>query len=113
MSEEEVMKVVDQDSSRVRVRPSWSKQRAKLRRRRLSPDALKWMSQLPKKVRPFQLARLHPQIVNEISKRWDDTVLCDRYFAELIVFPAMKRQRLSPQLAAEIADLAWYRSEFS
>jgi hypothetical protein len=51
----------------------------------LNRDAIRWLAQLPDEVRPIELGREFPRIVNTIAAKWADFNGCRQGFQFVIV----------------------------
>lgn len=68
----------------------------------LSPEAIRWMAELPDHVRPVELGRSFPRVVNTIAAKWFDAVGCRRYLNSLEFDDRGGRQGFSFGLVQEI-----------
>lgn len=79
----------------------------------LLSETVTWMAQLPRTLRPFNLATQYPRIANEICRRWKLSARCEAYIKELLIVDrdGQKRQGFPPLVASEIAALACHHLE--
>jgi hypothetical protein len=82
------------------------------RSRRYSPPeplqdvTVEWLAQLPKRLRPQELARQFPRIANKLCGLWADPVRCNGYLTELLMDTRDGTREGFPMVvAAEIAAL--------
>ena len=75
----------------------------------LLPRTLKWLMLLPQNIRPFNLARCYPRILNEVCEQWGLKANCGRYLERLLKVDGTKREGFPPHVASEIIALAAYR----
>ena len=59
----------------VRMRPATTK---------LKKEVFVWLLSLPENVRPIQLAKNFPHIVNQTAALWDDFYACEHYLHNLL-----------------------------
>lgn len=59
----------------IRLRPATTK---------LKKEAVTWLISLPESVRPVELAKKFPHIVNQIASLWDDFYTCEHYLHNLL-----------------------------
>jgi hypothetical protein len=71
----------------------------------LSEAAMTWLAVLPADVRPTELPRAYPRIVNRLCELWAHTAECDRYFDELTRDRRGKRKGFPAAVAQELAGL--------
>ncbi len=64
-----------------------------------------WITALPAKVQPHELARHYPRIANRICALWDEPIPCTQYLKELMIVRRAKRQGFPGNIAGEIGAL--------
>lgn len=75
----------------------------------LNRNAIRWLAQLPEEVRPLELGRKYPRIVNTIATKWVDFVDCPRYLDSLQMDDRRGgRQGFSFEIVQEIGKLREY-----
>lgn len=78
----------------------------------LSDAAFKWLASLPKAVRPIELGRCFPRIVNRFAMMWAYPDAVDAYLQELLIDQRGTRRGFPPLIAKELAELrAYFDSE--
>jgi hypothetical protein len=90
------VKVVDWSQRRASVGPKAS----------IELTTVEWISALPVKVRPHELASHYPRIANRICALWDEPIPCTQYLKELMIVRRAKRQGFPGNIAREIGGLA-------
>ena len=90
----------------------WKKSRraADVRDRLLTPAATAWLEHLPADVRPLDLPRAYPRIVNDLAEVWNNTNLCLKLLAELVVDERGGRRGFPSRIALEIVALREHRA---
>lgn len=85
----------------------WSRVRGNGRTqdRALSRVASAWMLKLPKDVRPTKTAESYPHVLNRLALCWDDPLLADRVYDELLIDRRGKRRGFPPAVARELLAL--------
>lgn len=79
--------------------------------RRAAPDrsltslAHTWLAKLPPRYQPLSTVRLHPHIVNRLTQLWQDTILLNAYFHELLLGTRKGRAGFSLGVLTELTDL--------
>lgn len=71
----------------------------------LAPQTIRWMAELPAHVRPVELGRSFPRIVNAIAAKWFDAVGCRDYMNGLQFDDRGGRQGFSFEVVQEISAL--------
>ncbi len=71
----------------------------------LSAAAFKWLAALPKGVRPIELGRSFPRIVNQFAAMWPYPDAVDAYLQELLIDQRGNRQGFPLPIAIELANL--------
>jgi hypothetical protein len=96
------------DGPRVEVKAvDWSQRRAPASSTvSIEPATVGWMSALPAKVRPHELASLYPRIANRLCALWDEPIPCTHYLKELMIVRRAKRKGFPGDIAREIGGLA-------
>lgn len=74
----------------------------------LSTAAFKWLAALPRAVRPIELGRCYPRIVNRFAAMWPYPDAVDAYMQELLIDQRGTRKGFAPSIAKEIAELRAY-----
>jgi hypothetical protein len=69
---------------------------------------VRWLAELPEKVRPTQTATRYPHIANALNSRWLTPVACRAYFEELLLDDRVDRQGFPPAVARELVMLQDY-----
>lgn len=77
----------------------------------MNPRALAWMASLPSRVRPLELGRRHPRLVNQLALCWKDLELTERIFVSLIVDDRGSRQGFAPAVLAELMNLREFHGD--
>jgi hypothetical protein len=69
-----------------------------------------WLSELPVRVRPLELARQFPRIANKLCVLWTDRMLCNQYLTDLLIDSRDgSREGFPLAVAAELAALSgWF-----
>lgn len=96
-----------------RLDPSeWLKRRrpAEVRDRLLTPAASHWLEQLPPDVRPAELPRAYPRVVNNLAEVWNNPSACQALLVDLMVDQRGGRRGFPAAVAVEIAALRDHRS---
>lgn len=68
----------------------------------LRPDAVRWMAELPGHVRPVELGRRFPRIINTLAAKWFDAIGCQRYLNSLQFDDRGGREGFSFEIVQEI-----------
>ena len=95
-----------------RLDPSeWIKRRrpAEARDRLLTPMADSWLDQLPREVRPLDLPRAYPRVVNQIAEVWNNNDACMAFLADLIVDRRGGRRGFPARVALELVAVRDHR----
>ncbi|MFJ4290877.1 hypothetical protein ACIP1U_13980 [Cupriavidus sp. NPDC089707] len=71
----------------------------------LRRETIRWMAELPEAVRPVELGRAFPRIINTIAAKWFDAVGCRHYLNGLQFDDRGGRQGFSFAIVQEIAAL--------
>lgn len=72
----------------------------------LQEATLRWIGELPEKVRPVELARLFPRVANKLCGLWIDPLLSDAYLTSLLMDSRDGgREGFPMAVAAELAAL--------
>lgn len=71
----------------------------------LRSEAIRWMAELPADVRPVELGRSFPRIVNTIAARWFDAAGCRQYLNGLQFDDRGGRHGFSFEIVQEISLL--------
>lgn len=74
----------------------------------LNRDAMRWLASLPEEVRPIELGRSFPRIINTIAAKWSDFVGCRRYLNGLQIDERGGRQGFPFKVVQEICTLREY-----
>jgi len=69
---------------------------------------VRWLAELPEKVRPTQTAARFPHIANSMNTRWLTPAACRAYFGELLLGDRIGRQGFPPPVARELVMLQDY-----
>lgn len=85
----------------------WAKLREPEREqdRVLSNAARRWLQSLPARVRPGELPARYPRLANRLALCWDDAMLCERLFDDLMIGRRSKRKGFPPAVGAELLRL--------
>jgi hypothetical protein len=70
--------------------------------------AVRWLSELPEKLRPHETATRFPHIANMLCTRWSTPMACRVYFEELLLDGRGDRKGFPPPVARELAALKDY-----
>jgi hypothetical protein len=73
--------------------------------RALSRVASAWMLKLPINVRPLKTAESYPHVLNRLALCWNDPLLVERLYDELMVDRRGKRRGFPPAVARELLAL--------
>ncbi len=68
----------------------------------LQREAARWMAELPNHVRPVELGRRFPRIINTIAAKWFDAIGCQRYLNSLQFDDRCGREGFSFEIVQEI-----------
>ena len=71
-------------------------------------DAIRWLASLPDEVRPIELGRKFPRIINTIAAKWADFIGCRRYLNSLQIDERGGRQGFPFEIVQEICALREY-----
>lgn len=63
----------------------WSHRRKVTPARNLLPVSIKWLTSLPKDVRPLALVAQYPRIANILALQWSKPTACRAYLEDLLV----------------------------
>jgi hypothetical protein len=74
----------------------------------IAAPAVRWLDELPERVRPNRTAARFPHIVNTLCARWPTPQLCLAYFDELVLDNRGDRKGFPPLIASELALLKDY-----
>ena len=74
----------------------------------LNRDAIRWLASLPDEVRPIELGRDFPRIINTIAAKWSDFIGCRRYLNSLQMDERGGRQGFRFTIVQEICTLREY-----
>jgi hypothetical protein len=87
--------------------PDWTTVREPLceRDRALSRDARAWLVKLPPRAKLAATAQLYPRIVNRLALCWNDPMLLERLFNEMLVDRRGKRRGFPPDVTRELLAL--------
>lgn len=73
---------------------------------KLRKEVFLWWLSLPNDVRPAQLAKAFPHIVNAVAETWDDFYVCEQYLHNLLhERERAYRRGFSQELTDEIKQL--------
>jgi len=67
-----------------------------------------WLSQLPEQYRPYRMTDVYPRIALKMSSVWDEPVLMQKYFRDLVIDDRGDRQGFPEDVAVEIFRLIRY-----
>lgn len=73
------------------------------------PRTLKWVDELPPRVKPLALVRHFPRIANMIAAAWDDLVQFETYMDSLLTDKRGGRKGFPTDVIAELGALDIYR----
>lgn len=73
------------------------------------PRTLKWVDELPPRVKPVALMRHFPRIANMIAAAWDDLVQFETYMDSLLTDKRGGRKGFPTDVIAELGALDIYR----
>jgi len=107
VSVEDARKVLDDDRNNVR-QLNWAHKRRSPPETTLLADTVAWLNDLPEGVRPIEVARCYPRIVNELYRLWKTPARWERYMESLLVVRREKRTRqgFPDQILAELSALS-------
>lgn len=71
----------------------------------LSRLALRWIASLPISVRPIELGKAHPRLVNRLSLCWKDHALTTRVLTGLMVDRRGNRKGFPKAIVVELLEL--------
>lgn len=74
----------------------------------LNAAAGKWLESLPESVRPMELARRFPRIVNRLSRYWDVPAMTSECFDDLLVDKRGGRKGFPPEVLFDLRRLFTY-----
>jgi len=74
----------------------------------LNREAIRWLASLPDGVRPIELGRDYPRIINTIAAKWVDFIGCRRYLNSLQIDDRGGRQGFRFEIVQEICALREY-----
>lgn len=70
-----------------------------------TPLTLEWAASLPAHVRPLNLLSSYPRVANRLALCWNDPVLTDRLFGDLLMDKRVGRQGFPIPVAMELKRL--------
>ncbi|KAF7961773.1 hypothetical protein AWV80_29260 [Cupriavidus sp. UYMU48A] len=68
----------------------------------LRSEAIRWMAELPDQVRPIELGRRFPRIINTVAAKWFDAIGCRHYLNSLQFDDRGGRQGFTFEIVQEI-----------
>ena len=71
----------------------------------LLPASNRWLTTLPREVRPLALVTRYPRIVNLLAQHWNDHEACAAYFGHLLVDHRGNRQGFPVAVKSDIRVL--------
>ncbi len=71
----------------------------------LAAQTLQWLTELPRHLRPDQLAAGYPHIANKLAALWTTPDECRRYFDDVLLDRRGNRKGLPERVAMELAAL--------
>jgi hypothetical protein len=74
----------------------------------LNAAASKWLETLPETVRPLELSRRFPRIVNKLSRYWDSPAMIAECFDDLLVDKRGGRKGFPPEVQVDLRRLFTY-----
>jgi len=74
----------------------------------LLPASNRWLTSLPREVRPLTLATKYPRIVNLLAQHWNDHDACAAFFGHLLFDRRGNRQGFSVAVKSDILILQEY-----
>jgi len=74
----------------------------------LNREAIRWLASLPDEVRPIELGRDFPRIINTIAAKWSDFIGCRHYLNGLQMDDRGGRQGFRFPIVQEICALREY-----
>jgi hypothetical protein len=107
VSVEDARKALDDDRNNVR-QLDWTHKRCSPPETTLLAVTVAWLNELPEGVRPVEVARCYPRIVNDLCRLWKTPARWERYMESLLVVRREKRirQGFPEQILAELAALS-------
>ncbi len=113
VSVEEAKKVLDFDENGPPTEPDWIQKRHPPPAVALLPEAEQWLARLPDAVRPSELQKSYPRIVNDLCRLWRQPARWERYMADLLIVQRgdRPRQGFAPRVASELTALAAHHEE--
>jgi hypothetical protein len=86
----------------------WTNKRSSPPETTLMAITVSWLNDLPEGVRPVELARCYPRIVNDLCRLWKTPARWERYMESLLVVRREKRMRkgFPEQILTELAALS-------
>lgn len=73
--------------------------------RTLSSGAQRWLAALPAEVQPNELCAQYPRVANRLALCWDDPMLAECLFDNLMINRRGKRKGFPPVVGAELLRL--------
>lgn len=71
----------------------------------LSGVAQRWLESLPPSVRPAALCAQYPRLANRLALCWNDPLLAERLFDELMISKRARRRGFPAEVGAELLRL--------
>lgn len=71
----------------------------------LSADAMRWLQEIPQRLRPKQTAQRYPHVVNRLAAAWSSPPACRAYFDDLLLDQRGGRQGFPWDIANELSSL--------
>ena len=87
------------------VDPDFAARRRSTVAEKLTPETLRWLTELPVSARPQQLAAELPRIGNAISRLWSIPAACLAYLDELLIDKRGNRRGFPKEILLELATL--------
>ncbi len=78
----------------------------------LHAETVRWLADLPARLRPRQLAQAYARVANEIARRWGDPGACLAFLNDVLVDRRGTRQGFPMEIALELARVkSYYETE--
>jgi hypothetical protein len=74
----------------------------------LLPSRFRWLSMLPKGVRPMRLGQEFPRIANKLAILWEEPAVCRKFLTSFMLDDRGDRHGFPPEVIMELSALEVY-----